>query len=67
MNVESELVELRMLVNDLKKENERIVCILSDITEDDKHTKTLLKILYTDLKKRYVSDCEENIVRGMHG
>jgi hypothetical protein len=59
MDVMAEVVELRLMVNDLKKENEKIVTILSNMTEADIHTKNLLKVLYADLKKRYTSDVEE--------
>ena len=59
MDVVAEVVELRLLINDLKKENEKIVTILSNITEDDIHTKNLLKLLYADLKKRYTPSVEE--------
>ena len=59
MNIESELVELRMKVLDLESENKSIKNVLLVLNENDSHTKTLLTILWADLKKRNSPDVEK--------
>lgn len=73
MDIESEVVELRMLVDSLKKEikyrkdeNQRIVSILSEITDRDIVFDKTLKVLVKDYRERKDPSVEE-IVRCMYG
>jgi uncharacterized protein YbcI len=59
MNVESEMIKQHLMIRDLKKEIEKIESVLVVLNENDIHTKTLLTLLWADMKKRNDSDMEK--------
>ncbi len=51
MDVESEIVMLRMKVIDLEEENKLIKSALSVLDDNDTHTKNILTVLWADFKR----------------
>jgi hypothetical protein len=52
MNLESEVVELRLMVNDLKIQNKSICDAMDDLVKANKDIFKVLKVLDEDFNKR---------------
>ena len=52
MDLESEIVRLGLKVSDLERENKVMRDAIVLLDENDSHTKTILTVLWADLKKR---------------